>query len=120
MKNLLSYESINEAEKELPAMPAFLKTAGAVPEHFHFGGPPTKDPISNAWSVSAKSPDRKETWALFFFPDGAFYTAAGTSSYFKCQGKWKADSASNFEFGNKNIKGVKMEFTQFMVLNPPS
>ena len=52
MKNLIPYEAINEAATALPTMPAFLKTAGAKPQHVQYGGPRNmgKQP-PNAWVI---------------------------------------------------------------------
>ena len=125
MKNLISYEAINEAATALPDMPAFLKAAGAKPQHIQFGGPRnmgTQPP--NAWVVSAGSPisGTKEIWNIVFFPNGTFHTTAGKApgSFLKTTGKWKADAAENFTFGKLKIKGVEMILTSYMVLNPPS
>ena len=118
MKNLLSYESINEAEAALPAMPAFLKAVKAVEQFTFASGMSPKNKAPNSWVVEATSPIKKETWSLYFYPDGTFFTMAGSS--LTNSGKWKADSASNFKFGTLSIKGVKMEFTEFMVSNPPA
>ncbi len=124
MKNLISYEAINEAATELPPMPAFLKAAGAKSQHIQLGGPRTGNQPPNAWVVSAGSPiyGTKEIWDIVFFPNGTFYTTAGKApgSYLKTTGKWKADAAENFTFGKLKIKGVEMTLTSYMVLNPPS
>jgi hypothetical protein len=122
MKNLIAFESINEAATALPAMPAFLKAAGAKPDHVQYGGPRMDNPQPNAWVVSTKSPDQKETWEIVFFPAGTFSTSAGSTrgAFLRSGGKWKANSAANFRFGSKTIKGVDMAFTTYMVLNPPS
>jgi hypothetical protein len=120
MKNLIPYDRINEAGAALPAMPAFLKAVKAKVEHRRLGGPWTKDTTPNAWVVTAKSSFSKDTWELVFWPDGTFYTSAGSHQEFaKSEGKWKADAASSFEIGSTPIKGVKMEFNSFMVMNPP-
>jgi hypothetical protein len=128
MKNLIEFESINEAAAALPAMPAFLKAAGAKSEHRTLGGPWTKDKTPNAWvlkipaiATSASAKDAKSE-EIIFFPRGTFYTIAGipSRSFLKCEGKWKADASSNFRIGQTTIKGVAMTFNGYMVLNPPS
>ncbi len=122
MKNLISYEAINEAATALPAMPDFLKTAKAKAQYVRLGGPWTKDPAPNAWVVSAKPPMGKDTWEVVFFPDGTFHTMAGVTkgAFLKSGGKWKADASGSFRIGSTAIKGVSMTFTSYMVLNPPS
>lgn len=122
MKNLIPYEAINEAATALPTMPAFLKSAGAKPDHVQYGGPRMGNEQPNAWVVSTKSPDQKETWEIVFFPSGTFSTSAGSTrgAFLRSNGKWKADVSANFGFGSKNIKGVAMTFTSYMGLNPPS
>ncbi len=122
MKNLISYEAINEAATALPAMPAFLKAAKAKAQYVRLGGPWTKDPAPNAWVVTAKPTMGKDTWEVVFFPDGRFHTMAGIAkgSFLKSGGKWKADTSGSFLIGSTNIKGVTMTFTTYMVMNPPS
>jgi hypothetical protein len=122
MKNLRSYEAINEAAAALPTMPAFLKTAKAKAQHVRLGGPWTKDQTPNAWVVSAKPTTGKETWEVVFFPNGTFHTMAGVpkGAFLKSGGKWKADASASFRIGATTIKGVAMTFTSYMVLNPPS
>jgi hypothetical protein len=127
MKNLIPYEAINEAATALPAMPAFLKTAGAKIEHRRLGGPWTKDQTPNAWVltvpvIATSAADKDKKSEIIFFPRGTFYTIAGipSRSFLKCEGKWKADASTNFTIGNTTIKGVAMTFTEYMVLNPPS
>lgn len=125
MKNLIPYEAINEAATELPAMPAFLKAAGAKPQHVKLGGPWTKDQTPNAWAIDGiphpQSP--KDTWEIYFFPKGTFHTSASGAeglAFLKSEGKWKANSTGTFRMGGKTIKGVDMTFTAFLVLNPPT
>ena len=119
MINLIAYEAINEAAKALPAMPAFLKTAGAKPEYVFFGGPWTPDKSPNVWVLEITSPmGGKDTWGVNFFPNGSFLTdikpEGGKNLRFESGGKWKADSASDFMIGRKTIKGVNMAFTYLM------
>jgi len=119
MKNLIPYEAINEAETALPTIPAFLKTAGAKPQHVQYGGPRNPNQPPNAWILEIPSPvGGNDTWRIDFFPDGTFSTAiqpkGDTSFPFRSGGKWKADSASNFMVGKKTIKGVAMNFTALM------
>jgi hypothetical protein len=124
MKNLIPFESINEAATALPTMPAFLKAAGAEPKHVQYGGARMPNQPPNAWAVMSGSPisGSKEMWEIVFFPGGTFSTSAGTTpgAFLRCGGKWKADTSSNFKFGKKEIKGVEMVFTSYMGLNPPS
>jgi len=124
MKNLVSYEAINEAAAALPAMPAFLKAAGAKPKHVQYSGPRMGNQPPNAWVVSAGSPisGTKETWEIVFFPNGMFSTSAGSTpgAFLRSGGKWKANSTASFNFGKKTIKGVEMVITSYMGLNPPS
>jgi hypothetical protein len=125
MKNLIAYEAINEAAKPLPDMPAFLKAAGAKPQHVKLGGPWTKDQTPNAWAIDGiphpQSP--KDTWEIYFFPAGTFRTSATGAkdlTFLTSGGKWKANSTGTFTIGDKTIKGVDMTFTSFLVLNPPT
>jgi glucose/arabinose dehydrogenase len=125
MKNLIPYEAINEAATALPAMPAFLKTAGAKPQHVKLGGPWTKDQTPNAWAIDGipHPQNPKDTWEIFFFPNGTFHTSATGAeglAFLKSGGKWKANSTGTFTMGRKTIKGVDMTFTSFLVLNPPT
>ena len=124
MKNLIEFESINEAAAALPAMPAFLKAAGAKPQYVQYGGPRnTGEKPANAWVLEMNSPMAKKTWRIDFFPNGTFNTTATGSegtSFLKSGGKWKANSTGTFRMGSKTIKGVDMTFTAFLVLNPPS
>ena len=126
MKNLIPYESINEAATVLPAMPAFLKTAGAKPQHVQYAGPRNMgEQPPNAWVIDgiAHPQNLKKTWRIDFFPDGTFHTSATGAegmTFLKSEGKWKANSAGTFRMGGKTIKGVDMTFTSFLVSNPPS
>lgn len=124
MKNLLPYESINEAAAPLPAMPAFLKTAGAKPKYVQYGGPRNMgEKPANAWVLDVAQPmDSKKTWSINFHPDGTFQTFAtgGDSAFLKSAGKWKANPSGTFRMGSKTIKGVDMTFTAFLVMNPPA
>ena len=125
MKNLIAYEAINEAATALPAMPAFLKAAGAKPQHVQYGGPWTKDQTPNAWAIDGipHPQNPKDTWEIYFLPDGTFRTSASGANdltFLKSEGKWKANSTGTFRMGGKTIKGVDMTFTAFLVLNPPT
>jgi hypothetical protein len=122
MDHILSYDAINEAATALPKMPDFLKKAGAKPDHVQYGGARMGNQPPNAWRLTAKSPDGKETWEVVFFPGGTFSTTAGSSprGFLRSGGKWKANSTGIFSMGAKTIKGVDMTFTTFLVLNPPS
>jgi hypothetical protein len=125
MKNLIEFESINEAAAALPAMPAFLKAAGAKPEYVQYGGPRNSgEKPANAWVLDVPSPSNpKKIWRIDFLPKGTFKTTATGAegnAYLKSEGKWKANSAGTFVIGGKTIKGVDMTFTSFLVLNPPS
>jgi hypothetical protein len=113
MKNLIEYESINEAAKPLPTMPAFLKAAGAKEEYVHRGGPMQFDPKPNAWYL--KIPGLKNA-DISFFPEGDFYS---TISQGVTRGDWKADSASTFKMGGTTIKGVAMTITSLMATGGP-
>ena len=124
MKNLIPYEAINEAATALPTMPAFLKTAGAKPQHVQYGGPRNmgKQP-PNAWVIDGipHPQNPKKTWRIDFLPQGTFRTSAsGAEAFLKSEGKWKANSTGTFRMGGKTIKGVDMTFTAFLVLNPPT
>lgn len=124
MKNLLPYESINEAAAALPAMPAFLKTAGAKPQYVQYGGPRNMgDKPANAWVLEMPDTTGKKTWRIDFMPNGTFNTTAtgaGGPAFLKSAGKWKANPSGTFKMGNKTIKGVDMTFTAFLVMNPPA
>lgn len=125
MKNLIEFESINEAAAALPTMPAFLKAAGANPEYVQYGGPRNAgEKPANAWVLNVAHPSNpKKMWRIDFLPNGTFKTTATGSegsSYLKSEGKWKANSTGTFKVGSKTIKGVDMTFTSFLVLNPPS
>ena len=125
MKNLIAYEAINEAAKQLPPMPAFLKTAGAKPQHVQYGGPPPKDQTPNAWVIDGipHPQNPKDTWRIDFSPNGTFRTSATGAkdlTFLTSGGKWKANSTGTFTIGGKTIKGVDMTFTSFLVLNPPT
>ncbi len=125
MKNLIPYESINEAAKQLPPMPAFLKTAGAKPQHVKLGGPWTKDQTPNAWAIDDISNPQgpKDTWEIYFFPGGTFHTSATGAkdlTFLTSGGKWKANSTGTFTIGRKTIEGVDLTFTTFLVFSPPT
>ena len=120
MNHILPYDAINEAAA-LPVMPAFLKSAGAKPDHVQYAGPRNVgNPPNNAWVLSIPSIVDKKTWSLEFFPDGTFSTSASGASFLRSGGKWKADASSSFRIGGKTLKGVAMTFTTFLVSNPPS
>jgi len=119
MNHILPYDAINEAAAALPAMPDFLKKAGAKPDHVQYGGPRMGNQPSNAWLLEIKAPysTNNETWELVFWPNGTFDTTvqpANTKGPFTSGGKWKADGASFFKIGKTKINGVSMVFTSLM------
>jgi hypothetical protein len=118
MNHILPYDSLNEAAAALPAMPAFLKAAGAKPEHVQFGGPRMNDQPANAWQLDVKAPyATNEIWELIFWPNGTFEThisPKNTKGPFKTTGTWKTDSASKFKIGNITLKGVAVKITSLM------
>ena len=126
MINLIPYESINEAAKPLPTMPAFLKAAGAKPQHVRFAGPANMgERPPNAWAIDGipHPQNPKDTWEIYFFPDGKFRTSATGAkglTFLTSGGKWKANSTGDFTMGSKTIKGVDMTFTTFLVFSPPT
>jgi len=125
MINLIPYESINEAAKPLPDMPAFLKTAGAKPQHVQYGGPPPKDQTPNAWVIDdiSNPQNPKDTWRIDFSPKGTFHTSANGGkglTFLTSGGKWKANSTGTFTIGRKTIEGVDITFTTFLVFSPPT